>query len=29
MQMLDLYVEAMEAEEDAIEAFREFKPFRK
>ncbi|MYC35642.1 MAG: tyrosine-type recombinase/integrase [Chloroflexi bacterium] len=29
MQMLDLYVEAMEAEEGAIEAFREFKPFRK
>ena len=27
MQMLDLYVEAMEAEEEAIEAFREFKPF--
>ncbi len=29
MQMLDLYVEAMEAEEEAIEAFREFKPFGK
>ena len=27
MQMLDLYVEAMEAEEETIEAFREFKPF--
>ena len=26
-QMLDLYVSAMEAEEGAIEAFREFKPF--
>ena len=28
-QMLDLYVAAMEAEEEAIEAFREFKPFGK
>ena len=28
-QMLDLYVAAMEAEEEAIEAFREFKPFLK
>ena len=27
-QMLDLYIAAMEAEEEAIEAFREFKPFR-
>ena len=26
-QMLDHYVAAMEAEEEAIEAFREFKPF--
>ena len=29
MQMLDQYVEAMEAEEEAIDAFREFKPFGK
>ena len=29
MQMLDHYVEAMEAEEEAIERFRDFKPFGK
>ena len=28
-QMLDHYVAAMEAEEEAIDAFREFKPFGK
>ena len=28
-QMLDLYEAAMEAEEEAIDAFREFKPFGK